>query len=212
MENALKTVRREFEALPKTRERKPLIGIVGEIFVRSSKFSNEDVVRKIEALGGEAWLAPVEEWVYYASLLDLRHSLARRDYSTAVKSWVTRYVQKCIEHEYAKYFKGFLRTVSEPSTARVLKLAAPYLHHSFEGEAVLSVGKAVDFAKRGAHGVVNTMPFGCMPGTIVTALMRAVTMDCGLPVINIAYDGTESATNEIQLEAFMDQARAPILP
>ena len=56
--------------------------------------------------------------------------------------------------------------------------------------------------------MVNTMPFGCMPGTIVTALMRAVTRDHGLPVINVAYDGTESSTTEIQLEAFMDQARS----
>jgi hypothetical protein len=37
--------------------------------------------------------------------------------------------------------------------------------------------------------------------------MRAVSRDCGLPVINIAYDGTEASTNEIQLEAFMDQAK-----
>jgi predicted nucleotide-binding protein (sugar kinase/HSP70/actin superfamily) len=51
------------------------------------------------------------------------------------------------------------------------------------------------------------MPFGCMPGVIVTALMRAVTRDFRLPVINIAYDGTASSTNDIQLEAFMDQAR-----
>ena len=101
-----------------------------------------------------------------------------------------------------------MRTLAEPSTSEVLRKAAPYVHHSFEGEAILSIGKAVDFVRRGAHGVVNAMPFGCMPGTIVTALMRAVTRDFGLPVINIAYDGTESPTNDIQLEAFMEQAKA----
>jgi len=36
---------------------KPLIGIVGEIFVRLNRFSNEDVIGKIEQLGGEAWIA-----------------------------------------------------------------------------------------------------------------------------------------------------------
>ena len=39
-----------------------------------------------------------------------------------------------------------------------------------------------------------------------SALMRAITRDFGLPVISIAYDGTEASTNDIQLEAFMDQA------
>jgi predicted CoA-substrate-specific enzyme activase len=208
LEDALRRVQKDFGALPRTNERKPLVGVVGEIFVRSSKFSNEDVIRKIEALGGEAWLAPVEEWVYYANLLDLRHSLAKRDYLSAIKNLITRFFQKRIEHRYSHCFKGHLRTLAEPSTSEVLKKAAPYVHHSFEGETVLSIGKAADFVKRGVRGVVNTMPFGCMPGTIVTALMRAVTRDSGLPVISIAYDGTASSTNDIQLEAFMDQARA----
>jgi len=205
--NALQTARQDFTALPMTGERKPLIGVVGEIFVRNNRFSNDDVVRKIEALGGEAWLAPVEEWVYYASLLNMRHSLSKRDYRAVLDSLATRFFQKRVEHGYAKHFKGHLRTLHEPSTTRVLKEASPYLHESFEGESVLSVGKSVDFAKRGAHGVVNTMPFGCMPGTIVTALLRAVTQDHGIPVISIAYDGTESSTTDIQLEAFMDQSR-----
>jgi predicted CoA-substrate-specific enzyme activase len=208
IEKALLDGRRDFEALPRTQERKPLIGVVGEIFVRSNRFSNEDVVRKIEAFGGEVWLAPVEEWVYYANLLSLRHALAKRDYRAALEALTSRFFQKRVEHAYAKYFHGHLRTLHEPSTKEVLKEASPYLHDSFEGESVLSVGKSVDFAKRGAHGVVNTMPFGCMPGTIVTALLHAVTRDHGLPVINVAYDGTESATTEVQLEAFMDQARS----
>jgi predicted nucleotide-binding protein (sugar kinase/HSP70/actin superfamily) len=89
----------------------------------------------------------------------------------------------------------------------VLKKAAPYVHESLEGETVLSMGKAVDFAERGACGIVNTMPFGCMPGTIVSALMRAVSKDYGLPVIHIVYDGTEASANDLQLEAFMDQAQ-----
>ena len=59
-ENVLKSARKDFEYLPKHKEKKPLIGIVGEIFVRSHKFSNENLIRKIEELGGEAWLAPVE--------------------------------------------------------------------------------------------------------------------------------------------------------
>ncbi len=119
---------------------------------------------------------------------------------------IKRHFQKNVEHQYAKYFKGHLKTLAEPSTSTILKKAAPYVHHSFEGESILSIGKSVDFVNRGVHGVVNAMPFGCMPGTIVTSLMRAITRDYGLPVINIAYDGTEASTNEIQLEAFMDQA------
>jgi predicted nucleotide-binding protein (sugar kinase/HSP70/actin superfamily) len=208
LENALRAARRDFEALPRSRGRKPRIGVVGEIFVRSNTFANEDLVRKIEALGGEAWLAPVEEWIYYTNVLRVRHSLAARDYAGAARGLLTRWVQRRVERGSARLFEGMLDTLHEPPTSAVLRRAAPYVHDSFEGEAVLSVGKAVDYAAKGADGVVNAMPFGCMPGTIVTALLRAVTRDHGLPVISVAYDGTASTTSEIQLEAFMAQAAA----
>ena len=100
-----------------------------------------------------------------------------------------------------------MKTLKEPTTEQILKKASPYLHNSFEGEAILSIGKGVDLSERGASGIINVMPFGCMPGAIVTALLRGVSKDYGIPCINIPFDGTESSTLEIQLEAFIDQAK-----
>ncbi len=209
MEDALAEVRRDFEALPKDRSRpRPLIGIVGEIFVRSNRFSNEDLVRKIEALGGEVWLSAVEEWLYYLNTIGLRRSLINRDWSAILDYLVKKKAKDRVEHGYARHFKGFLNTLHEPSTKEIFRKAAPYVDSSFEGEAVLSIGKAVDLAERGAAGIVNAMPFGCMPGTIVTALMRAVSRDFAIPCISVPYDGTESTTTRLQLEAFMDQAHS----
>ena len=67
MEDLLRAMRDDFRAVPRSSEKRPLIGVVGEIFVRSHEFSNEDLVRKIEDLGGEVWLSPVEEWIYYVN-------------------------------------------------------------------------------------------------------------------------------------------------
>ena len=39
--------------------RKPIVGVVGEIYVRSNRFCNNDIVALVERLGGEAWVAPV---------------------------------------------------------------------------------------------------------------------------------------------------------
>ncbi len=46
---------------------RPLVGIVGEIYVRCNVFSNDEVIRAIERFGGEAWLAPLGEWVLYTA-------------------------------------------------------------------------------------------------------------------------------------------------
>ena len=206
VEGVLENMRKDFENLPRYTHKRPLIGIVGEIFVRSHRFSNEDLIRKIEGLGGEAWLAPVEEWIYYVNLMGLRKALIKKERSAIIELLLKDFFQKRIEHRLARYFKGFLKTLKEPGTKELLRKASPYLHDSFEGEAVLSIGKSIDLIEKGVSGIINAMPFGCMPGTVVTSLMRGISRDYGIPCISMPYDGTESPAMEIQLEAFMSQA------
>ena len=45
----------------------PLIGVVGEIFCRLNTFSNEDLVRRLEEYGAEAWLSDIAEWIWYTN-------------------------------------------------------------------------------------------------------------------------------------------------
>jgi predicted CoA-substrate-specific enzyme activase len=206
IEGILVDIKKDFDSVPKFNEKKPLIGIIGEIFVRSNRFTNENLIDKIESLGGEVWLSPPEEWIYYVNYIGLKHAIIKHDYSSAVKLFLKNHIQSKKEHKYATIFKDSLKTIHEPSTREILKKARPYIHESFEGETILSVGKAIDLIEKGVTGIVNAMPFGCMPGTIVTAILRAISKDFDLPCISIPYDGTESVTTEIQLEAFMHQA------
>ncbi len=207
IEEILKKARNEFECIPVQKEGKPLIGIVGEIFVRSNRFSNENLVRKVEILGGEAYLTPVDEWISYVSLMGIRKVLIKKDLSGMITLLLTRFFQKRVEHRLGRLFDGFLRTLHEPDTLAVMRNARPYIHPTLEGEAILSIGKSIDLVRRGASGIINAMPFGCMPGTIVNALLRGVKNNHSIPFLSISYDGTESLTTDIQLEAFIDQAK-----
>jgi predicted CoA-substrate-specific enzyme activase len=187
---------------------KPLIGIVGEIYVRSNRFANESVVDKVEQFGGEAWLAPITEWIHYINAMSRRRSLRRKHLSNLLKIGLTEYYQRKDEHRLERIFKGHLRHGDEPSTREVLSAAAPYLHDSFEGEAILSVGKTIDFCRKGASGVINVMPFTCMPGTVVSALLKRYREENNnLPVLNMAYDGQEQTNTLTRIEAFMHQTR-----
>ena len=83
------------------------------------------------------------------------------------------------------------------------------MHHSFGGEAILSIGKSIDYVNQGASGIANVMPFSCLPGTIVTAISKKVKEDFNnVPWINIAYDGQQDEVGVLTyLEAFMYQAK-----
>jgi predicted CoA-substrate-specific enzyme activase len=213
MPDFLKDMERSFSEIPRRNEKRPLIGVIGEIFVRHNTFANENIIRKIEEMGGEVWLAPVEEWVYYVNAMGLRKALTRlksggiskKNIGDIIRTVITMHVQKKIEHQFSKPFEGGLKTLREPSTREILKNASPYLHDSFEGEAILSMGKSVDYVKKGASGIISAMPFGCMPGTIVGALLKGLKQNEGIPCLSVAYDGAEATCSDIQLEAFMHQ-------
>jgi len=206
----LEDMRRDFEAVPRSGEQKPLIGIVGEIFVRSNAFSNEHLVRAVEALGGRVWLAPMDEWIYYVAAMARRRALRSRKFKHLLQVRIKDFVQKRISHRFEGVFQGFLETAPELPVGEVLALAKPYLHVSFEGEAILSVGKAVDMCRQGAAGIINAMPFGCMPGTVATALLHPVTERFGVPSICMPYDGSGSPTLGLTLETFVEQAKAKL--
>jgi predicted CoA-substrate-specific enzyme activase len=187
---------------------KPLIGIVGEIFVRLNRFANENAVRKIEQFGGEAWIAPLTEWILYVNTIAKKRSLKKKSFSNLLKVFLTDYYQKKDEHHLEKIFKGHLRKIGEPKTQSIFKKAKPYIDSSFEGEAILSVGKTIDFSKRGASGIVNIMPFTCMPGTIVSTLLKRYREENNnIPILNMTYDGQEQTNTLTRLEAFMYQAK-----
>ncbi len=205
--HSLGGIRRSFEDIERTPEPRPRIGVVGEIFVRSNRFSNENLIRRVEELGGECWLAPIEEWIYYVNWCSQRNAAMRKEWKKLLQVKLKNHFQTRIGRRMEAVFDGFLQTIHDPSAQEVLDKAAPYLHHSFRGEAVLSMGKTMDMLSRGVSGVINAIPFGCMPGTVVTAMLRSVSQQYGLPVISAPYDGGESPTLDLQLETFMEQAQ-----
>ena len=62
---------------------KPLIGMVGEIYLRSHRESNQDLIRLLESHGGEVVNASIAEWVNYVSYDNMRK--ARREIILALK-------------------------------------------------------------------------------------------------------------------------------
>jgi predicted CoA-substrate-specific enzyme activase len=187
---------------------KPVIGMVGEIYTRANKFANENVIREVEALGGEAWSPPIAEWILYTNYTAIWRATRLRKFSNLLELVLTRRVQNKLEHQLESTFKGSLRNYGEPTIATTLKNAHPYLHPSFEGEAILSLGKAKDYWNKGACGLINIMPFTCMPGTIVNALLKRFREDHqNIPFLNLSYDGQEQTNTRTRLEAFMYQVR-----
>ena len=201
--------RRALEAVRTDRSRlRPKIGLVGEVFVRCNAFTNHFMVRKIEMLGGEAILPPFEEWVNYIGWSRITDAKMDRHYKRLVVEKISDFVQRREKYKILNEFRGAIRNFfDEPPSDHVIDLGRRYLDPNIRGEPILSMGRCMEYVEAGCDGVVNLHPFNCMPGTIVNALLAKFQKDWDMPVLKVAYDGLEQATETIRIEAFMHQCR-----
>ena len=184
------------------------IGIVGEIYVRSHEFANVNIIARLEKLGAACDLASLAEWIYYTNFTRGRLSRRRHQIRNFFNNTVRNYVQRRIEKMLALPLEKRFGKLAEDPIEHVIKLASPYLHNTFEGEAILSVGKMIEYHHQGFAGVVNVMPFTCMPSTVVSTQTMRISADCDdMPILNLSFDGQEDATLTTRLEAFVEQAR-----
>ena len=208
-EKALEAAKKDFKGINIYKpEGKPIIGVVGEIYVRSNRFSNEDLVKKLEALGAEVRLPTVAEWIFYTNFTNKRSSWKRKTY----KNWFMNAFNDFFQHKDEKRMEaiinGDLRGGHEPKVEDIIKRGSRYIDDTFEGEAVLSVGKALDYIEGGANGIVNAMPFTCMPGTVVNAVLKRLREDnANIPYLNMVYEGIEDSNAATRMEAFVHQAK-----
>jgi predicted nucleotide-binding protein (sugar kinase/HSP70/actin superfamily) len=186
-----------FVNIPRRQQQRPLVGIVGEVYVRHNRFANQDLVRAIERAGGEAWLAPLTEWVLYIGYLDahgLGNSIAGITARIAARlrnSFLSR--DEC---HWIDLASPLLEDRHEPSMERVLAEGSRYVPLDFVGETVLTLGRAMVFAQDGASLVVNCAPFGCMPGAITAGVLRQAEAETGVPMASFVYDGEREGVND----------------
>ena len=192
---------------------KPRIGIVGEIYVRCNPFCNNYLANKLEALGAEVVFPTLEEWVDYIAFERRIDSWTAGDFKGYFTERVTDWFQEREVRRMTRPFRGVLGGFAyEAHTQKVIELAEPFLDFAIRGEAVLSMGRMVEYAHHGFDGVVNVIPFNCMPGTIVDALLeRYRRFYPGIPILKMAYDGLTHVGEDTRIEAFIYQCQQRVL-
>ncbi len=242
MVKILRNARIDFENIPINKTNKPLVGIVGEIFVRNHPYSNNEIIKRVEAQGGEVIIPAFAEWPYHTTATrkldiitkqtDLYYKILKSfslngngtgnskdygrlseltgDFARGIGFYISnrilnRYLEYC-NYKLEKPLKGFLREDRETGIYEIWNNAEPYIIKWF-GESALSIGKSVDWIKKGAHGIINVLPFTCIPGNIVDAASKRIREEYRIPWLNLAFDGLEQETTETRLEAFMYQTR-----
>jgi len=204
----LKQATAEFKRLlDPDKPRRPLVGINGEIFLRSNRFSNQDLVRVCENAGLEVVVSPMAEWAKYISYRHVEDAIKDRKFRKMLVSYVLMRVQEHDAHTVARHFRGLIDE-KEPSTKELLTETSPWLSPKCGSEAVLSIGSGIEWMESpNFAGVISVMPHGCMPGGIVAAMSEKLSTLYRKPWINVTYDGFMENTNLTRINNFAEILR-----
>jgi predicted nucleotide-binding protein (sugar kinase/HSP70/actin superfamily) len=188
-------------------KRKPVIAVVGEIFMRDNAFCSGNIVQRLENFGAETWIAPFAEWLSYSTIRYTRDSKWKGDFKGVIKSKIQEFSQETTARKIARVFHGMFDEDKEVAVKDMLNACGPYVHKHYDGDPALNLGTSAILADKGISGIANILPFTCMPGTLVTSVSDQLRKDKNnLPYVNIAYDGQEDTSIELRLQAFMHQA------
>jgi predicted nucleotide-binding protein (sugar kinase/HSP70/actin superfamily) len=189
-------------------KRKPVIAVVGEVFMRDNPFCSGFIVDKLEALGAETWMGPFAEWIVYSSYRYWRDSWWKGDIRGLFRSKLQQIAQQYTAKKLHKGVSCFVEMEREVDVKEMLHRIGPYIHKDYDGDPVASIGGASALFETGISGVVHIMPFTCMPGTAIAAVTNDFRKDHNnLPWENIAYDGQVDSSIDTRLQAFMHQAK-----
>jgi predicted nucleotide-binding protein (sugar kinase/HSP70/actin superfamily) len=95
------------------------------------------------------------------------------------------------------------------SAQELREAAKPYLSHFVGGDGLATIGHTVVYAEEGFDGVIQLLPFTCMPDTIAKAILPRVIEDHDIPVLSLIIDEqTGKAGVTTRLEAFLDLVKS----
>jgi predicted nucleotide-binding protein (sugar kinase/HSP70/actin superfamily) len=184
--------------------RRPLVGINGEIFLRSNTFSNSNLVKDCERADLEVIVSPIGEWLKYITHRNIEDGFRDREWKKIFAGYIRRFLLTRDEHSVTRNFEDWI-DVREPTTTDLLRASREYLSPKCGSEAVLSIGAGVDWMENPAFaGVISVMPHGCMPGGIVAAISEKLSAEYGKPWISLTYDGFAETNNQAKINNFAE--------
>jgi len=205
--DAMDAIATDFAALPADRSSpRPVVAMLGEIYVMLNQHSNQALIHQLEAAGAEVVTGTLSEWFHFADETKMDRDVLFGSWLGLLGTKSLSAYQRVTERRMHARVGHLLRQPADPPMRKLMEMARPYFDPLLGTETLLTVSKVVHYAANGVSGVVNVMPFSCMPGIVVTGLAGRLRQDFGLlPWLDINFDGQRITNIRTRLEAFAHQ-------
>lgn len=189
-----------FKQINLTDEKKPKVGIVGEIYMKYAPLGNNDLENYLISQGAQPVVTGVLDFAFYS--LNNTFVDAKLYNGPAFKNIFAKLGFKIMERGQ-KLMTNTIKRHSNfmpPATfTQVKKSAKGCIGEGVKmGEGWLLTGEMIDLIEHGVNNIISAQPFGCLPNHIVAkGMIRAVKERCpGANIVAIDYDPGASRTNQ----------------
>lgn len=205
---------KDFSALPRSKEKKPRVGIVGEIYVKYSPLANNDLNNFLISEGCEPNVPGLLDFVLYCAS-DLINDAVLYD-----KKTMRTYAYKIGYDVLYKFQREQIKIINEhgefspPHDFELLRAVADkYMNQGVKmGEGWLITAEMAALAESGTENIICTQPFGCLPNHIVAKGMSRVIKQAypNANIVAIDYDpGATKVNQENRIKLMLANAKKP---
>ena len=203
---------RDFDRLPLTDERKPRVGIVGEILVKFHPAANNYLVDLLESEGAQAVVPDLTDFLlytFYNQNFQTEHLGKRKQAARNANLGI-----RLFEWLRAAARDEFKKSSRFDAPAKISDLAA-YAKDIVSlgnqtGEGWFLTGEMLELIHTGTNNIVCTQPFGCLPNHVVgKGVIKELRKQHPLAnIVAIDYDPGASEVNQLnRIKLMLSTAR-----
>lgn len=195
-----KAMLNDFAAIPRSKVKKPVVGIVGEIYVKYSPLANNHLNEFLLSEGCEPNVPGLLDFVLYCA------SDSVNDAKLYDKKDKSSFLFKIGYDVLYKYQKQQIKVIKDHGVFKpphdfehLRKCADKYIHQGVKmGEGWLITAEMAALAETGAKNIICTQPFGCLPNHIVAKGMSRVIKQAypDANIVAIDYDPGATRVNQ----------------
>lgn len=207
----IKAIVKDFDEFDITSQRKPKVGIVGEILVKFHPTANNNLVGIIEKEGAEAVVPDLLGFGLYSGY----NSVQKHKYlgANALKSIEGKSVIALIEHFRKPLIEALNNSRRFTAPARIETLgeyAEPIVSLCNQtGEGWFLTGEMMELIHDGVTNIICTQPFACLPNHIVgKGVIKEIKRNNPMAnIVAVDYDPGASEVNQLnRIKLMMDVA------
>jgi predicted nucleotide-binding protein (sugar kinase/HSP70/actin superfamily) len=197
---AVTEVVERFLAIELERVARPKVATFGDLYTRDNDVANQDLVRFIEAHGGEVVTTPYSEYAKIIAASYFGKWMREGNVGEAVASSTLLGVARVVERPFLRQFERVLGPSPRPQPPPPVEAQlAPFAVSSrHTGESFDNLLKILQVLREypDVSLFVQANPAYCCPSLVTEAMSRRIEEVTGVPVVTLTYDGTACSKNE----------------